>query len=676
MICSWSTALIGFLSLRAVQAVPYSDYVLTPTSRTIRPISVYGVNGTVQNAQALTKSNGIALFSGASAVTYDFGKNIGGLVSFNVTDATGSANYIGITFTESSLWISNYSDATADAGLDEPLWFVVSSGVHYTAEKKYQRGGFRYLSVLYNGTGQVGVEDLSIYYTALPQVADTNLATYKGYFHCEDELLNRVWYAGAYTNELCTIDPTSGNSLVHLGDLSIQTPVTWWNNYTITNGTSALVDGAKRDRLVWPGDMAVAFPSMVVSTYDTQTVRNGLDSLLAQQNKTTGALPYAGVPFGLIVPVFSFTYHLYSLIAISDFYLFTGDIEYLNSTWQTFKFALEYSLSFIDSSGMANVTSSADWLRFGMGGHNIEANAILYHTINLGIGLAEVLNDSSVGEWSSLASKIKTAANAQLWDPSLNLYRDNDSLPLTSVHPQDGNSWAILSNLTTSAERTINISKALSSRWGKYGAPAPEAGATVSPFISSFELQAHYIAGQPESAVELMRFMWGDFMLDDPRMTNSTFIEGYSTDGSLHYAPYTNDPRVSHSHGWATGPTSALTFYAAGLQLTSAAGKTWKLAPSLGGLENVEAGYETTVGSFSSNVKAAGDGGLTIEFSAPTGTSGVISVEHPGKAGKLRIHDVDCKSGDIVVQFAAGETGRVETHNVSGGTYKITLSVN
>lgn len=668
--------MIGFLSLRAVQAVPYSDYILTPTSRTIRPISVYGVNGTVQNAQALTMSNGIALFSGASAVTYDFGKNIGGLVSFNVTDATGSADYIGITFTESSLWISNYSDATADAGLDEPLWFVVSTGGHYTAEKKYQRGGFRYLSVLYNGTGQVGVEDLSIYYTALPQVADTNLATYKGYFHCEDELLNRVWYAGAYTNELCTIDPTSGNSLVHLGDLSIQTPVTWWNNYTITNGTSALVDGAKRDRLVWPGDMAVAFPSMVVSTYDIQTVRNGLDSLLAQQNKTTGALPYAGVPFGLIIPVFSFTYHLYSLIAISDFYLFTGDIEYLNSTWQTFKVALEYSLSFIDSSGMANVTSSADWLRFGMGGHNIEANAILYHTVNLGIGLAEVLNDSSVGEWSSLASKIKTAANAGLWDPSLNLYRDNDSLPLTSVHPQDGNSWAILSNLTSSAERTTNISKALSGRWGKYGAPAPEAGATVSPFISSFELQAHYIAGQPESAVELMRFMWGDFMLDDPRMTNSTFIEGYSTDGSLHYAPYTNDPRVSHSHGWATGPTSALTFYAAGLQLTSAAGKTWKLAPSLGGLKDVEAGYETTVGPFSSSIKADSDGGLTIEFSAPTGTSGVISVEHPGKAGKLTIHDVNCKSGDIVVQFTAGETGRVEAYHVPGGTYSITLTVN
>ena len=75
-------------------------------------------------------------------------------------------------------------------------------------------------------------------------------------------MINRVWYAGAYTNQICTIDPDHGNALVHLREDGFsstdpQTPinVTWYNNYTITNGTSALVDGAKRDRLDWAGDM-------------------------------------------------------------------------------------------------------------------------------------------------------------------------------------------------------------------------------------------------------------------------------------------------------------------------------------------------------------------------------------------------------------------------------------
>jgi hypothetical protein len=72
-----------------------------------------------------------------------------------------------------------------------------------------------------------------------------------------DELLNRIWYAGAYTNQLCTIDPHHGNALVHLGTInssvSDATNVTWYYNYTITEGSSALVDGAKRDKLVWAG---------------------------------------------------------------------------------------------------------------------------------------------------------------------------------------------------------------------------------------------------------------------------------------------------------------------------------------------------------------------------------------------------------------------------------------
>jgi hypothetical protein len=78
----------------------------------------------------------------------------------------------------------------------------------------------------------------------------------------QDELLNRVWYAGAYTNQICTIEPSTGNALVHLGEPGFsrndpQDPVnvTWYNNYTIANGTSVLVDGAKRDRLVWAGGM-------------------------------------------------------------------------------------------------------------------------------------------------------------------------------------------------------------------------------------------------------------------------------------------------------------------------------------------------------------------------------------------------------------------------------------
>lgn len=109
-------------------------------------------------------------------------------------------------------------------------------------------------------------------------------------------------------------------------------------------------------------------------------------------------------------------------------------------------------------------------------------------------------------------------------------------------------------NLTLSSDQSTAVSQALKARWGTYGVPAPEAGSplTTSPFIGSFKLEAHPLAGDSESALQLIRRQWG-FMLNDPRMTNSTFIEGYSADGSLHYAPYTNDPQVSHAHGVGVG---------------------------------------------------------------------------------------------------------------------------
>lgn len=68
--------LFPLLLLRGVRAIPYSEYILTPASRTLYPASVYNVNGTVENAEGLVGASGPTTFSGPSAVTYDFGKNI------------------------------------------------------------------------------------------------------------------------------------------------------------------------------------------------------------------------------------------------------------------------------------------------------------------------------------------------------------------------------------------------------------------------------------------------------------------------------------------------------------------------------------------------------------------------------------------------------------------------
>jgi hypothetical protein len=184
------------LSFPLVFAIPYEEYILAPKTRTLYPAAVHKVNGTVTNAKSLVGGpKGSATFRGISSVTFDYGVNIAGVVSVTVGSSSSRDAFIGLTYTESSLWINGEaSDATADAGLDEVLWLPVGKGPGtYTVERYHERGAFRYLSLVSNTTANVQVTSVVTNFTAAP-VQD--LRDYKGYFHSNDELLNRIWYAG------------------------------------------------------------------------------------------------------------------------------------------------------------------------------------------------------------------------------------------------------------------------------------------------------------------------------------------------------------------------------------------------------------------------------------------------------------------------------------------------
>lgn len=193
----------------AASATPYDDYILAPSSRTIYPASIHRANGSVFNANSLVPpagssrppTNGSAILKGNASVTFDYAKNIGGLVSLTIGSVSSSSPIVlGLTYTESSLWINGAaSDATSDAGLDSPVWITVDGPGTYAVARQYDRGGFRYLSIVSNSSGAAAVEIQSVvvHFTAAPEQQD--LRAYTGYFHSDDELLNRIWYAGEYT---------------------------------------------------------------------------------------------------------------------------------------------------------------------------------------------------------------------------------------------------------------------------------------------------------------------------------------------------------------------------------------------------------------------------------------------------------------------------------------------
>lgn len=193
--------------------------------------------------------------------------------------STGSGK-LGLAFTEASTWIGEWSDASNGKfqGRDGALYneFLGQKNGTYVMPDEVMRGGFRYLTLflITDASASVSVSDIRLEISFQPTWS--NLRAYQGYFHSDDELLNRIWYAGAYTLQTNSVPVNTGRWVPMLAN-------GWANNGTLGPGDTIIVDGAKRDRAVWPGDMGIAVPSGFVSIGDLDSVKNALQVMYNYQ---------------------------------------------------------------------------------------------------------------------------------------------------------------------------------------------------------------------------------------------------------------------------------------------------------------------------------------------------------------------------------------------------------
>ncbi|KAF7333480.1 Glycoside hydrolase family 78 protein [Mycena venus] len=597
---------------------PWDAFNYAPASKIVKPLSVRTVSGDVRGAQGLVQSSqGQATFTGNSSfVVLDWGKEVGGILSMTINDATPRSQF-SFSFTESAEFISpNQSDdschsvATENSDGVQSFRAPLIKGL-LTQTIGQQRGGFRFLTIVSNHADPLTISNISLAITFMPHWDD--LRAYPGYFFAPDpsfhdkDFLTKLWYAGAYTVQTNTIDS-------HQARQQPCSPLGGWANNASGGPVDGpiLVDGAKRDRNIWPGDCGISTHTELVSLNDLLPTKNSLTVMFSTQDPVTGALQYSGPPINAHG---SDTYIAWSLIGTHNLFLYTGDLAFVELVWANYTKALNFLESQVDETGLADVPVAFqnDWGRDGGAGHNSAFNALLYRTLVTAADLATHLgNPSLAAAYLANSTLIKAAYNRLLWDASAGMFRDNDSPD--SIHPQDGNSLAILFNLTTSAAQNQAISKGLTQFWTPIGPLSPELNDTIIPFVGGFEVQAHFIAG-------------------GGRTVQSTLLEGFTANGSLGYraaAGYDLDHTyTSHAHGWATGPTPALTFYVLGIQLTTVQGQTWSIAPVLSGLPSAEGGLETGLGFFGVNWKVVGQM-LTLTLQTPAGTEGVVTLPGSG----------------------------------------------
>jgi hypothetical protein len=315
--------------------------------------------------------------------------------------------------------------------------------------------------------------------------------------------------------------------------------------------------------------------------------------------------------------------------------MYTGDTDYVVKYYQTMVNTLDNFYPSITSPTTQLVTKGlgvsggyGDYAFLPRTGPVTYYNALYILALDDAASIAQYLGrKDDATRWTERARTVSAAINEFNFDSSAGAFYDGScGYQPCATHAQDGNSLSIVSGATNStrAESVLSYLSENNARpYGNafYDNDVVNAGFSqrVYAFISYFEIEARFMTGLADSALEEIRRLYGWMSTHDPEIT---VWEGIGPNGS----PY-EDGYTSMAHGWATGIVPALSNYVLGVMPTGPGFTTWSIKPIPGDLKWARGVVPTPKGPIEVNWNRNADFGLFyLSATAPDGTSGIISV--------------------------------------------------
>lgn len=411
-----------------------------------------------------------------------------------------------------------------------------------------------------------------------------------------------------------------------------------------TNPLNTTVDGSKRDRISYTGDLDVAVGATMASTYGTEYIRGTLD-LLATYQLTPGFFvptvkiqqePLAQSIDANITGLIGYSFNL--LCAVADFYLKTGDVTLANDWAPRIVKMLDWADSqTLPDTGLFNVSNPAfggDWNYYDpvQAGVSTKFNTLYAYTLQ---SCMRLLTDANIdtAPYSTRLDHLRTAINTYLWSPELGAYMVSPSVP---GFAQDSNALALLAGVTASNNRTSSVLTSLSSLLTPHG-PLAFSPATlpsgfrplISPYASSYHLHALlYLPSSSSSALPLLKSLWSP--MANPLNENFTgcFWETLSPTGGPGLGDIT-----SLCHAWGAGPVAELSAYVLGVRPLAPGYKTWAFEPMTLGLSWARGRVPVPGGAVEVAWNATEGRVTRVEIEAPEGTKGEVRLG----AGEWRV---------------------------------------
>ncbi len=542
------------------------------TSTYILPVEIKNVSNSsdaiVKNAEVLLVNNsGQASISGSNgacsmtgingsnaSILIDFGKELHGGIEIVTSQFKGKKPMkIRLTLGESiseALSKVEKSTATNDHAMRD-----FETYLPWLGKIAIGNSGFRYAKIELLDT----VRTLSL--KEVRAISVKRDIPYVGSFKCNDERLNQIWQTGAYT--------------VHL------------------NMQDYLWDGIKRDRLIWVGDMHPEVMTILSVFGYNQVVPKSLSKIetMTPNNKWMNGIS---------------SYSIWWLLIQYQWYMNTGDIQYLESNKEAITAILDQLSSKIDDNGseILDGTRFLDWPT----SPNTKAihaglQSLMIMAFNAGAEMATIFNEVEKKEQYLATVQVlkkhmpdpngsKSAGALMALSGLSNLHQTNDTL--LSANPNQG----------------------------------------ISTFYGYYVLKARAEAGDITGSLQVIRDYWGGMLdmgattfwedFDMSWMKNATRIDEmpnpqksdvHADNGGFCYVGLRN----SLCHGWASGPTAWLSEYVLGIKPLEPGCKKVLIKPNLGDLDWAEGSYPTPFGNIKVKHQKDVNGKVTSTIDAPKG---------------------------------------------------------
>lgn len=345
------------------------------------------------------------------------------------------------------------------------------------------------------------------------------------------------------------------------------------------------IDGAKRDRWVWAGDVLQSEWFDFCTFFDKDIVKRTLKALIGKQeirSNLTGILDY----------------NFYYILSVYFYYQNTGDIEFVRQIFPRLESLMRFIFKKPRIDGLIKANNEwifIDWTEIEgfskiNNAYTISLIQILYYkSLEIMINFEDILCIEHNPEYAKAIYGLKDKINQVFYDKENGFFYHDSAHTLKTKY---GNIFAILLDFA-SEEQKIAISKNFD---------VDDFCKINTPYMKFYELCACAETGNMKYVLEYMDYYWGG-MIDEGA---TTFWEKYdpSQKGPEKYAMYGRKYGKSLCHSWGAGPLYIISRYLVGLRPLNDGFNEYLLKPYLDG--NVK--YDCKLPVNGSEIKVSCDG--------------------------------------------------------------------